>query len=68
MKKSMEIKDQFLNHSNGGNNYVLKADSKNRWTGFNKRTIDQLKEKFGSGFNIVLWGSKSDEDFYCIPY
>lgn len=65
---TMEINDIFLNHSKGGNNYVLKADSKNRWTGFNKKTIEQLIDKFGSAFNIVLWGSKSESDFYCIPF
>lgn len=64
----MEIKEIFLNHSEGGNNYILKADSKNRWTGFNKKTIDQLIENFDSDFNIVLWGSKSETDYYCIPY
>ena len=64
----MDIKQVFLSHSEGGNNYILKADSKNRWTGFNKKTIDELKSRFGSDFNLVLWGTQSDSDFYCIPF
>lgn len=62
------IKTLFTDHRNGGNCYILKADSKNRWCGFNKNTIDTLKNKFGEHFNLILWGTKSDHDFYCVPF
>ncbi len=64
----MEIKQLFKNYKEGGNNYILKADSKNRWSGFDKNIIDKLYSKYELKFNIVLWGTKSDTDFYCIPY
>ena len=64
----MEKKDIFLNWDKGGNNYVLKADSDNRWCGFNKSVIDQLLEKYNNKFNLVMWGTKSDNDYYCVPF
>jgi hypothetical protein len=35
----MEIKQLFKNYNEGGNNYILKADSQNKWCGFNKNII-----------------------------
>lgn len=64
----MNINDIFKSHKHGGNNYILKADSKNRWCGFNKNTIDKLKTIYGNEFNLVIWGNKSDSDYYCIPF
>lgn len=64
----MEIKNIFTDRKAGGNNYILKADSENRWCGFNKNVIDDLKGKFNDSFNIVLWGTKSESDYYCIPF
>ena len=64
----MDIQKIFTNYKNGGNNYILKADSRNRWCGFNKNVIDQLRRKYDTNFNLILWGTQSDSDFYCIPY
>lgn len=64
----MDIKKIFINWNKGGNNYVLKADSKNKWCGFKKNVIDRLRNEYGNDFNIVLWGTKSETDYYCIPY
>lgn len=64
----MEIYDIFQNWKSGGNNYVLKADSDNRWVGFNKSVIDQLINKFNNKFKLVVWGTKSENDFYCVPF
>lgn len=64
----MNIKTLFTDHKKGGNCYILKVDSKNKWCGFNKNIIDSLKAKFDDGFNIVLWGTKSEHDYYCIPF
>ena len=64
----MDIFDIFENWKTGGNNYVLKAASDNRWVGFNKSVIDQLLEKFGNHFNLVMWGTKSENDYYCVPF
>ncbi|OGR08032.1 MAG: hypothetical protein A2511_17535 [Deltaproteobacteria bacterium RIFOXYD12_FULL_50_9] len=64
----MDIKQIFKNYDQDGNNYILKADAKNRWCGFNKNTIDKLYNKYNANFNIVIWGTKSDSDYYCIPY
>lgn len=64
----MEIRNIFTNYNEGGNNYILRADSKNRWCGFNKNTIDKLRNKYDLAFNIVIWGTKSENDYYCIPF
>lgn len=64
----MAINDLFTNWREGGNNYVLKGDSKSRWVGFNKNTIEKLKSQFGLHFNIVIWGTKGEKDFYCVPF
>lgn len=64
----MKITERFLDHKKGGNCYILKADSSNRWCGFNKNSIDKLIERFGYDFNFVIWGTRSENDFYFIPF
>ncbi len=64
----MDIKSVFTNWNENGNNYILKADSGNRWVGFNKSVIDQLQEKHKNKFNLVIWGTKSEKDYYCVPF
>jgi hypothetical protein len=65
MNRALEIK----NWSDGGNNYILKGNPKNKWVGFQETVISQLTEKYGANFNIIIWTDKQDEDdYYCIPY
>lgn len=64
----MDITALFTNWRDGGNNYVLKGDSQNRWVGFNRNTIEYLKSKFGQHFNLIIWGSKGEADYYCVPF
>lgn len=64
----MDIQELFTDYKDGGDNYILKADSKSRWCGFNKNVIDLLRRKYGTNFNLVLWGMHSESDYYCIPY
>ncbi len=51
-------------------NYVLKADSSsNYWFGVSEKKLNEYKSLFNFDFNIILFGSESDEgDFYVIPY
>ncbi len=57
------------NWKEGGNNYILKGNSKNKWIGYQELVIENLITKFGDNFNIVLWSDESDEnDYYCIPF
>lgn len=64
MSKALNIK----NWKDGGNSYILKSDSVNRWTGFQASIIDKLKENFGLNFNIIIWSEKNQNDYYCIPF
>lgn len=64
----MDINNIFDNWKSGGNNYILKADSPNRWVGFEKSIIDKLKKDFSNNFYLIIWGTRSDSDYYCIPY
>ncbi len=45
-----------------------KGHSKNKWCGFSKGVIDRLKQRHGSAFNIVLWGSNPVDHYFCIPF
>ena len=64
----MNINEIFTGYKQGGNNYIKKADSKNKWCGFSKGVIDDLRQKHGSSFNIVLWGNTPVDHYYCIPF
>jgi len=65
MNRALNIK----NWSEGGNNYVLKGNPKNKWVGFQETVLSELSKKFRSEFNIVIWTNESDEnDYYCIPF
>lgn len=65
MNRALDIK----NWREGGNNYVLKGNPKNKWIGFQETVLKQLHKTFGDNFNIVIWTDKNnDDDYYCIPY
>lgn len=64
----MNIDEIFTGHKQGGNNYIIKADSKNKWCGFSKGVIDALKQRLGLSFNIVLWGNTPVDHYFCIPF
>lgn len=65
MNKALEIK----NWNEGGNSYVLKGNSKNKWVGFQVTVIDELVKKFNDEFNIVIWTDPDlENDYYCIPF
>jgi putative restriction endonuclease len=64
----MNIEALFTGYKQGGNNYIKKADSKNKWCGFSKGVIDGLREKYGLSFNIVLWGNTPVDHYFCIPF
>ncbi|ERM82240.1 hypothetical protein P872_18835 [Rhodonellum psychrophilum GCM71 = DSM 17998] len=65
MNRALNIK----NWSDGGNNYILKASSDNKWSGFQESVILKLTTTFGEKFNIVIWTDQQDEnDYYCIPF
>jgi len=46
----MNIEALFTGYRQGGNNYIKKADSKNKWCGFSKGMIDGLRDKYGLSF------------------
>jgi hypothetical protein len=54
------------NWKEGGNNYVLRAKLKNKWSGFQDSVITELTTSFGDKFNIVIWAD--EHDYYCIPF
>jgi predicted restriction endonuclease len=57
------------NWNQGGNNYVLKGNPKNKWVGFQQTVIDTLISKFGNKFNTVIWTDPLvEDDYYCIPF
>jgi putative restriction endonuclease len=64
----MNINEIFTGYKQGGNNYIIKADSKNKWCGFSKGVIDALKQRLGLSFNIVLWGNTPVDHYFCIPF
>ena len=64
----MDSENLFSGYKQGGNNYIKKADSKNKWCGFSKGVIDELKQRHGSAFNIVLWGNNPVDHYFCIPF
>jgi len=65
MNRALNIK----NWTNGGNNYVLKGNPKNKWVGFQQTVLSDLFETFDDNFNIVIWTDEQNEnDYYCIPY
>lgn len=65
MNRALNIK----NWDDGGNNYVLKGNPKNKWVGFQETVLIELSQFFGDNFNIVIWTDEQNEDdYYCIPY
>jgi len=66
--KKMSI-ENLKNWKDGGNNYVLSAESNGKWIGFQINAINTLITSFGDNFNIVLWiDSQNEKDYYCIPF
>lgn len=65
MNRALNIK----NWDDGGNNYVLKGNPKNKWVGFQESVLIELSQTFDDNFNIVIWTDEQNEDdYYCIPY
>ena len=65
MNRALSIK----NWINGGNNYVLKGNPKNKWVGFQQTVLKELSEKFNDNFNIIIWiDEQNEDDYYLIPY
>ncbi|SRR6266545_800488 len=65
MNKALE----FENWRKGGNHYVKRATSNNKWVGFQESVIKELRSKSGDDFFLVIWTSESREnDFYKIPF
>lgn len=60
------------NYKFGKNNYILLGNQK--WVAFQKSIVDQLIQKYGEAFNIIIyWDRQShDEDqdvnYVCVPY
>jgi putative restriction endonuclease len=46
MNQALNIK----NWTDGGNNYVLKGNPKNKWVGFQETVLTQLSDKFADNF------------------
>lgn len=65
MNRALTLK----NWNDGGGNYVLKGNPKNKWVGFQETVLIELSNVFGESFNIVIWTDDQNEsDYYCIPY
>lgn len=65
MNQALNLK----NWTDGGNNYILKASSNNKWSGFQNSVIEKLITLFDDKFNIVIWtDEKNENDYYCIPF
>ncbi len=65
MNRALNLK----NWSDGGNNYILKGNPKNKWAGFQDSVISELKHRYGNKFNIVIYTDPEIEmDYYCIPF
>ena len=59
----------LTNWKEGGNNYVKRAASRNRWVGFQESVVERLKSHFGENFFLVLWGAREeDNDYFRIPF
>lgn len=60
---------EFENWRRGGNHYVLRATSDNKWVGFQETVINALQSKFKDDFYLVIWTDENKEnDFYKIPF
>jgi predicted HNH restriction endonuclease len=60
---------EFKNWRRGGNHYVLRATSDNKWVGFQETVINALQSKFKDDFYLVIWTDGNKEnDFYKIPF
>lgn len=59
---------KIKNWNDGGNSYILKSDSSNRWTGFQASVIERLRKKYNLEFNIIIYSVKTIDDYYCIPF
>lgn len=50
-------------------NYVLKASKENNyWFGISETKLQEFLLKNGVHFNIIIYGSSQEADFYVIPY
>jgi len=59
----------FENWRRGGNHYILRATSDNKWVGFQETVINALQSKFKDDFYLVIWTDGNKEnDFYKIPF
>jgi len=59
----------LTNWRDGGNNYVKRAASRNKWVGFQESIIEKLRLNFGDDFFLVLWGAdEEDNDYFRIPF
>ena len=66
----IELELRKINYTEGGNNYVARAEAENQWVGFAQSVVNSLIESYGDNFNfIVYWHNKHNEvEFISIPY
>lgn len=65
MNKALELE----NWKTGGNHYIKRARSKNKWVGFQESVINTLRSKFDDDFYLVILTNEDKEnDFYKIPF
>ena len=65
-----ELELRKINYTEGGNNYVARAEAENHWVGFAQSVVNSLIESYGDNFNfIIYWHNKHNEvEFVSIPY
>lgn len=65
-----ELELRKINYTEGGNNYVARAEAENHWVGFAQSVVNSLVESYGDNFNfIIYWHNKHNEvEFISIPY
>ena len=66
----IELELRKINYTEGGNNYVARAEAENHWVGFAQSVVNSLIESYGDNFNfIVYWHNKHNEvEFISFPY
>ena len=64
MNKALTTK----NWTDGGNNYVLKGNSKNKWVGFQQTVLSDLIKIFNDNFNIVICGQTNRMNMITIVF
>lgn len=65
-----ELELRKINYTEGGNNYVARAEAENHWVGFAQSVVNSLIESYGDNFNfLIYWHNKYNEvKFISIPY